>query len=148
MKIKFFTILIILISNIGYSQFDYPQELSFNKKLVSATYKDQNGNQKQSKISTLDGNFKFSIIKAAEQKNSPIIQIFGDNEQKGYYVFVEKLDNVKIGGFLYECNHFFSTNLNTGFNVYLAFDKSHIIFRKGDKIIEYFNFELMERSGR
>ena len=71
MKIKFFTILIILISNIGYSQFDYPQELSFNKKLVSATYKDQNGNQKQSKISTLDGNFKFSIIKAAEQKNSP-----------------------------------------------------------------------------
>ena len=82
MKIKFFTILIILISNIGYSQFDYPQELSFNKKLVSAIYKDQNGNQKQSKISTLDGNFKFSIIKAAEQKNSPIIQIFGDNEQK------------------------------------------------------------------
>ena len=101
MKMKFLTILIILISNFGYSQFDYPQELSFNKKLVSATYKDLNGNQKQSKISTLDGNFKFSIIKASEIKNSPIIQIFGDNEQKGYYVFVEKLDNAKIGGFFY-----------------------------------------------
>jgi hypothetical protein len=88
----------------------YSEEYYFNRKLVSVKYSDSNGNKKQNTISKIDNSYRIVFEKAAEQKNSPIIQIYNDNEEKGYYAFVQKYENPEIGGgteYLYECNLFF-----------------------------------------
>lgn len=126
----------------------YSQEYTFNRKLVSVKYTDSKGNKKQSTLSKTDGNYRITFEKATEQKYSPIIQIYNDNDEKGYYAFSKKYDNTEIGGHLYECNLFFSTERNDGVTVYFAFDKSHFIIVYQDKISEYFNFELMKKNNR
>lgn len=126
----------------------YSQEYTFNRKLVSVKYTDSKGNKKQSTLSKTDGSYRITFEKATEQKYSPIIQIYNDNDEKGYYAFSKKYDNTEIGGHLYECNLFFSTERNDGVTVYFAFDKSHFIIVYQDKISEYFNFELMKKNNR
>ena len=138
-----FVLFLILISISVYSQ-----EYNFNRKLVSVKYNDSNGNKKQNTISKKDNSYRIVFEKAAEQKNSPIIQIYNDNEEKGYYAFVKKYENTEIGGHLYECNLFFSTERKDGVTIYFAFDKSHFIVIYQDKISEYFNFELMKKNNR
>jgi hypothetical protein len=76
----------------------YSEEYYFNRKLVSVKYSDSNGNKKQNTISKIDNSYRIVFEKAAEQKNSPIIQIYNDNEEKGYYAFVQKYENPEIGG--------------------------------------------------
>ena len=140
---KIISLLLVLISFTAYSQ-----EYNFNRKLLSVKYTDSQGNKKQKTLSKSDNNYKITFEKAAEQKNSPIIQIYNDSEERGYYVFVKKFDNREIGGNLYECSTFFSTERNDGLTIYFAFDKSHFIIMYDDKIQEYFNFELMKKNRR
>lgn len=126
----------------------YSQEYKFNRKLISVKYNDSKGNKKQNTISKTDSLYRITFEKAAEQKNSPIIQIYNDNEEKGYYAFVKKYDNTEIAGHLYECSLFFSTEKDDGVTIYFAFDKSHFIMIYQNKIYEYFNFELMKKNNR
>ena len=138
---KIISLILVLVSINLHSQ-----EYSFNRKLVSVKYVDSKGNKKQSMISKTDNSYKINFEKAAEARNSPIISIYNDNDEKGYYAFSKKFDNTEIGGYLYECNLFFSTERNDGVTIYFAFDKSHFIIVYQDKIIEYFNFELMKKN--
>lgn len=135
---KILIIAFFLISLKSISQISYPQNFTFHTRDESASYIDQNGNKKYENISNTKGNYEIHITKATEVKNSPIIEIYGDNNQKGYYVFVSSLDNIKMNGKLFEGNHFFSTELNAGVNIYLSFDKSSIIISTKNKVIRYY----------
>ncbi|SHH07546.1 hypothetical protein SAMN05444372_11430 [Flavobacterium micromati] len=137
MKIYFF-LAFFLISIQCFCQISYPQNLTFHTRDESASYIDQSGNKKYEEISNKKGNYQVEIIKATEVKNSPIIEIYGDSNQKGYYVFVSTLNNIKMNGKLYEGSHFFSTGFNTGVNIYLSFDKSSLIIEFKNKIIWYY----------
>lgn len=132
----FFALLLISIQSM--CQISYPQNISFHTRDESATYVDQNGNKKREEISNKKGNYEVQITKAAEVKNSPIIEIYGDNNQKGFYVFVSALNNIKMNGKLYEGSHFYSTEFDTGVNIYLSFDKSNLIIELKNKVIWYY----------
>lgn len=138
---KVISLILVLISMNLYSQ-----EYSFNRKLVSVKYVDSKGNKKQSTISKTDNSYKISFEKATDPRNSPIISIYNDNDESGYYAFSKKFDNTEIGGYLYECNLFYSTERSDGVTIYFAFDKSHFIIVYQDKIVEYFNLELMKKN--
>ncbi len=135
---NYFYLAFFLVSIQSFCQISYPQNLTFHTRDESASYIDQSGNKKYEEISNKKGNYQVEIIKAAEVKNSPIIEIYGDSNQKGYYVFVSTLNNIKMNGKLYEGSHFFSTGLNTGVNIYLSFDKSSLIIEFKNKIIWYY----------
>ncbi|WP_374552504.1 hypothetical protein [Flavobacterium sp.] len=132
----FFTLFLISIQS--YCQISYPQNFTFHNRDESVSYIDQNGNKKYERISLKKGNYEIDISKAAEVRFSPIIQIYGDDNQKGYYAFVSTLDNIKMNGKLYEGNHFLSTELETGINIYLSFDKSSLILVFKNKVIWYY----------
>ncbi len=135
---KCLIIAFFLISLKSICQISYPQNLTFHTRDESASYIDQNGNKKYERISITKGNYEIEITKAIKVKDSPIIEIYGDNYQKGYYVFVSTLDNLKMNGKLYEGNYFFSTELNAGVNIHLSFDKSSMIISTKNKVIWYY----------
>lgn len=137
MKKLFFLIFFLLFNVISYSQIAYPQTLTFKKKIVSVTYIDNNGLEQYQSGTPIIGEYKFDFGKATTVKASPILDIYGDVNQKGYFAFVERYNNKQIGSKIYEHNLFFSTEIEKGLYIYLAFDKSSIILVYDDKIIEY-----------
>lgn len=135
---NFILLVIFLIATKSFCQIDYPQKLTFYKKDVSAPYINQYGKTSYQNISYGSGVYEFSFSRATEVKNSPILDIYGDTDEKGYYAFISTLDNFKMGEKVYEGNIFYSTSLETGVNIYLAFDKSSLIIVTKKKVIRYY----------
>lgn len=135
---KIIILTIFLFSIKSFCQITYPQKLKFYLRDESASYIDQNGKKQYQEISKLAGLFEISLSKAAEVKNSPIVEIYGDPNEKGYYANIATLDNIKLGEKLYEGNLFYSTALKTGVNIYLAFDKSNLIIMSKNKVVRYY----------
>lgn len=137
MKRIFFSILFLLISIISYSQITYPQTLLFSKKHTYISYIDNNGQKQNKKMSTTEGNFKLVFGRATKTEWSPLLEIYGDSDQEGYFAFSKRYDNRQMGDKIYENNLFFSTQTNKGVVVLLAFDKSEIVLLYDDKVIQY-----------
>ena len=135
---NYFFLAFFLVSIQSFCQISYPQNLTFNTRDESASYVGQNGKKQYEQIANTKGNYKIEIKKAAEIQYSPIIEIYGDNKQKGCFVFSTSINNIKLGSKLYEGGHFFSTEFNTGVNIYLAIDKSEIIIEFKNKVIRYY----------
>ncbi len=135
---NYFLYAFILFSLHSISQISYPQNITFHTRDESASYQDQNGKIKYEQVSNQKGSYEIQITKAAEVRNSPIIQIYGDNNEKGYYAFSSTFENVKMGEKLFEANLFFSTATNTGVKIYFAYDKSSLIIMSKNKVIRYY----------
>lgn len=134
-----FLLIVFLFSAVSYSQMAYPQTLIFKTKVVSMSYIDKNGKEQYQNGASTRGEFKFVFGKASTMEASPILDIYGDSAQKGYFAFVKRYDNRQVGNKIYEHNLFFSTELNKGVHIYLTFDKSAIIIVYDGKMIEYTN---------
>lgn len=117
----------------------YSQEYNFNKKLTSKLYTASNGRKQSTVISNTNGNYKIRFSPSSQPQHSPIIDIYGDNEEIGYYAFLQNIGNQEFKGKLYECKIFYSTQREDGTSIYIAFDKSRIVICYQDTIIEYTN---------
>ena len=101
------------------------------------SYIDNNGQKQNKKMSTTEGNFKLVFGRATKTEWSPLLEIYGDSDQEGYFAFSKRYDNRQMGDKIYENNLFFSTQTNKGVVVLLAFDKSEIVLLYDDKVIQY-----------
>lgn len=131
MNKKIYIYIIILL---GLSNFCYSQTYIFSKKRESVKYTNFQGEERFKTISTEKGKYRVLFHEAGGYK---FFTLFENDNEGGWFRFLEKEDNMEIDGVIYSQSYYGPPKNLEAVLVYFAIDKSCMMIMSHDKLTEY-----------